>query len=135
MKFPAFSNYRMLAIALVSILVVIITFVLIKKYKTKTESFDPNEKKNLLFFKASWCGHCTRFKPVWDSVVSECNSNDKYSNVDFLELDVDEEETKPYMEKHQVRGFPHVVLLNGNSEHVFTGNRTQDELIKFIEEN
>lgn len=134
MKFPVFSNYRVLAISAISLTMVLVIFLLVKKYKSKKESFDPNEQKTVMFFKASWCGHCTRFKPVWDSVVSECNSTDKYSNVDFLELDVDEEETKPYMEKYQVRGFPHVVLTNGDTEHIFTGNRTKDELISFIEE-
>lgn len=135
MKLPVFSNYRVLAISIVSITMVLAIFLLVKNYKSKKESFDPNEQKNVLFFKARWCGHCTRFKPVWDTVVSECNSNDKYNNIDFLELDVDEEETKPYMEKYKVRGFPHVVLTKGDTEQVFTGNRTKDELISFIEEN
>jgi thiol-disulfide isomerase/thioredoxin len=136
MKYPAFSNNRILIITVVSLCFLLGTYLLVKKYKSKAETFQPNDHKTLLFFKAQWCGHCTRFKPVWDSVVSECNSNDRYKNIDFIEMDVDEEETKPYMEKHQVRGFPHVVMTKPDgAEKVFAGNRTSDELLSFIEEN
>ena len=90
--------------------------------------------KTLIFFKANWCGHCNRFKPVWDEFVSECKA--KNEPTQLLELDIDEEATKPLMQKHNVRGFPHVVLTGENQEDVvFTKNRTKEDLFAFLTEN
>jgi thiol-disulfide isomerase/thioredoxin len=100
----------------------------------KTETFNgESETKTLMFFKADWCGHCTRFKPVWDEFKQECNI--KYPNVSLKELNIDDEASKPLMEKHNVRGFPHVVLTGENTEDVvFNKNRTKEDLIAFIQE-
>lgn len=104
----------------------------------KKETFDVDEElrapKTMIFFRANWCGHCQRFKPVWDEFVIESQSNPK---IDMLELDIDLPDSKPYMEKHHVRGFPHLVLVDNvkNSEVVFDRNRTKDDLLSFIKEN
>jgi thiol-disulfide isomerase/thioredoxin len=99
----------------------------------KTEGFNTDANKKLLFFKADWCGHCTRFKPVWDEFKEE--SKTKYPNVELMELNIDNEESKPLMQKHNVRGFPHVVLTSENTDDVvFTRNRTKEDLLAFIQE-
>lgn len=107
------------------------------KTKQPKETFSGGESgnvKTLIFFKANWCGHCNRFKPVWDEFVSECKA--KNEPTQLLELDIDEESTKPLMQKHNVRGFPHVVLTGANVEDVvFTKNRTKEDLIAFLREN
>jgi thiol-disulfide isomerase/thioredoxin len=100
----------------------------------KTEGFNSDySDKTLMFFRADWCGHCTRFKPVWDDFKEECKQ--KYPNVELSELNIDEEASKPLMEKHNVRGFPHVVLVGKDVEDVvFTKNRTKEDLLAFIQE-
>lgn len=107
----------------------------IKNNKKAKELF--TSPKELIFFKANWCGHCQRFKPVWDEVVSECNKYDKYSHVRMTELDIDTDSAKPLMQKHNVRGFPHVVLVGEEStdDKVFQRNRTKEELLAFLDEN
>jgi thiol-disulfide isomerase/thioredoxin len=110
------------------------------KSKSPKEEFE-NGKKTLYFFKADWCGHCQRFKPVWDEVVDHCNTNhpDKYNGIELVELNIDKDETKPLMQKHSVRGFPHVVITDATdsteNDIVFNRNRTKEDLIAFIEEN
>tara|TARA_Y100000389_G_scaffold202919_1_gene249732 strand:- start:1280 stop:1600 length:321 start_codon:yes stop_codon:yes gene_type:complete len=102
------------------------------KSKT-TESFSDDSFKTLIFFKATWCGHCSRFKPVWDEFTKECEQKNEQTKL--LELDIDNEESKPLMEKHNVRGFPHVVLVQENKDDiVFTKNRTKDDLHAFLNE-
>ena len=105
------------------------------KQKNSKETFDGgnNNGKTLIFFKANWCGHCNRFKPVWDEFVTECKNNNE--STQLLELDIDKEESKPIMEKHNVKGFPHVVLTADNQEDVvFTKNRTKEDLIAFLKD-
>lgn len=103
--------------------------------KKSKETFDGHDNvKTLIFFKANWCGHCNRFKPVWDEFVTECKSKNEPTKL--VELDIDQEESKPLMEKHNVRGFPHVVLTSDNQDDVvFTKNRTKEDLIAFLKEN
>ena len=131
----------LVAIVAVCALLSVIGYFLSKKISSSpTEEFS-NDKKNLYFFKANWCGHCQRFKPVWDEVVEHCNSknSDKYAGVELVELDIDHEESKPLMQKHGVRGFPHVVITDSSestdTDVVFNRNRTKEDLIAFIEEN
>lgn len=94
-----------------------------------------NNQKKLMFFRAEWCGHCTRFKPVWDEFVSECTNTKMFPHVQIVELDIDQESTKPLMAKHNVGGFPHVVLTDANDENdvVYSGNRTKEDLIQFLQ--
>mgnify|MGYP006088563991 CR=1 FL=1 len=74
--------------------------------------------------------------PVEDTDSVEQQAVESTNNEQVKVDDVDEEETKPYMEKHQVRGFPHVVMTKPDgAEQVFAGNRTSDELLSFIEGN
>lgn len=122
-----------------TLLTVVIGFLVYTKYvknnKKAKELFTSTQE--LIFFKANWCGHCQRFKPVWDDVVNECNKQDKYSHVRMTELDIDSDAAKPLMQKHNVRGFPHVVLVGEESkdDKVFQRNRTKEELLAFLDEN
>jgi len=138
-----YKNPKLLAMIAGSIIVLLVLgYIVYSKTKSSspTEEFS-NDKLSLYFFKADWCGHCQRFKPVWDEVVEHCNSknSDKYSRVDLVELNIDDEASKPLMQKHGVRGFPHVVLTDSTDstekDVVFNKNRTKEDLIAFIEEN
>ncbi len=108
---------------------------LCKKEHTTTEPFNGGKSgnKTMFFFRADWCGHCTRFKPVWDDFKTE--SKKKFPDLELIELNVDDEASKPLMEKHNVRGFPHVVLTGDSMDDVvFNKNRTKEDLLAFIQE-
>jgi len=136
-----YQNKKVLvAIVAVCVLLSVLGYFLYKRVSASpTEEFS-NDKKTLYFFKANWCGHCQRFKPVWDEVVEHCNSknSDKYAGIELVELDIDQVESKPLMQKHGVRGFPHVVITDSSesteNDLVFNRNRTKEDLIAFIEE-
>lgn len=129
------NNRIMILIAAVVILGVML-YTCTRSKTTETEGFEGgSNQKMLLFFRANWCGHCTRFKPVWDEFKTECEQKSLFPNVNIIELDIDQESSKEKMAKHNVRGFPHVVLTDMNDENdvVYSGNRTKEDLIKFLE--
>jgi thiol-disulfide isomerase/thioredoxin len=138
-KSPKVIASSVALIVVVSILIYLIVSKFVKS-KSPTEEFS-NDKKTLYFFKADWCGHCQRFKPVWDDVVEHCNTKNpnNFKGIELVELNIDHEESKPLMQKHGVRGFPHIVITDASdsTEHdvVFNKNRTKEDLIAFIEEN
>ena len=133
-KIQQFIRSRYL-IFVVMFTIVFFVYIGVQCKKSKaTESFTYESTQTLLFFKANMCSHCTRFKPVWDAFVEECKKNNVKTAL--VEVDIEDEETKPLIEKHKVRGFPHVVLVEENKEDiVFTNNRTKEDLLAFLREH
>lgn len=139
--FATIDKKSMLIMIAVAIVITVVGYLVYKKMygssdTMATEMFDEPNKKVLIFFRATWCGHCTRFKPVWDDFCTAKAENSGLSQIDVLEVDVDKEESKPMLQKHNVRGFPHVVLTaDGSSDVVYSGNRTKEDLLSFLEKN
>ena len=129
---------KYLLIAGASLLVLLLSFVLYKCLcnKTSKETFTEDKEHELVFFYATWCGHCTKFKPVWQEFKTEFENTPESNNVDIKELNIDEEESKEYMQKYNVRGFPHVVCAkkDGSKESVFSNDRTKENLFVFVNE-
>jgi thiol:disulfide interchange protein len=90
----------------------------------------------MYFFRANWCGHCQRFKPTWDKFVDTCTSSEEHQNTEIVELDVDQPETKPLLEKYNVTGFPTIIMVNHNTQQkrVFQDERTEEALLKFMKQ-
>ena len=131
--FISLKNTTLLTIIGLVIVVALITCCMYCYRKKSKETFTGSEK-TLIFFKASWCGHCKRFQPVWDEFKQELEKEN--IPIKLAEYDVDDEATKPLLEAHNVRGFPTVLLEeNGKDDVVFTRNRTVDDLKSFCQEN
>lgn len=137
-KIPSLKKNEMMYLgsALLIIVLIAIGVMLYMKNKPKKEKFDANDRKVLYFFRAEWCGHCQRFKPVWDEFVHDAMTSSEFSNVEIVELDIDKEESKPLMKKHGVQGFPHVVLTGeSQADVVFHDARTKEALQQFLRNN
>lgn len=100
----------------------------------KMEGFEQITKPTLIFFRANWCGHCTRFKPTWDKFVDSANDADLISKIDLVELDVDKPEADAMKARCRVSGFPTISFLKDNDspDEKFTGDRTVDALMSFV---
>jgi thiol-disulfide isomerase/thioredoxin len=142
MKFGNISllkNNKMICLGLVFVVLLIVVgigLITYKKHYSNEEHFGSGAKKTLYFFRAEWCGHCQRFKPVWDDFVHDAMTSNDFPNIEIVELDIDKEESKPLVQKHNVHGFPHVVLAEeGNSDVVFNEARTKEALKQFCKNN
>jgi thiol-disulfide isomerase/thioredoxin len=122
---------------IISLIGILTLFILMKKHYAKKETFNQDSTYSLRFFKADWCGHCKRFKPIWDEFVNDCHATNPYPNLTLVEYDIDHPDSKPFVDKYNVRGFPHIVLTNDTNENeiVFKSNRTKEGLEQFIRES
>ncbi len=105
------------------------------KYKAKYVSLKNNKsmsgggnKKQVILFKAEWCGHCKNFKTTWEAISKAYNN--KY---EFITYDADKE--RNIFEKYKVDAFPTLILKNNEEIINYTGDRSVDDLKQFLDSN
>lgn len=85
----------------------------------------------LVDFWADWCGPCLFLDPVLKSVIPEY-----HGKVLLAKVDTDEDENMKLAGRHQVRGFPTVLLIeNGKEVARFSSARTKPFVREFIDTN
>ncbi len=85
----------------------------------------------LVDFWADWCGPCLFLDPVLKSVIPEY-----HGKVLLAKIDTEEDENMKLAGRHQVRGFPTVLLIeNGVEVARFSSARTKSFVREFIDTN
>jgi len=85
-------------------------------------------------FYASWCGHCKRLKPTWDSLGDHfVNVKDR---VVIAKMEAQENDL-PLSLPFQVSGFPTLKFKQAGTKEFmdYDGDRSLESLILFVEEN
>ncbi|KAJ1639328.1 thioredoxin-like protein [Pavlovales sp. CCMP2436] len=96
-----------------------------------SQNFDQtNQGTWLVNFSAPWCGHCKRLAPVYEKVAEHFHA-DRASAVRIAKMDATAE--TEIAERYNVVGFPSIVLLQGGTSHDFKGQRTFEEIVRFVE--
>eukprot|EP00013_Stygamoeba_regulata_P021053 CAMPEP_0177653488 /NCGR_PEP_ID=MMETSP0447-20121125/13764_1 /TAXON_ID=0 /ORGANISM="Stygamoeba regulata, Strain BSH-02190019" /LENGTH=236 /DNA_ID=CAMNT_0019156951 /DNA_START=56 /DNA_END=766 /DNA_ORIENTATION=- len=80
----------------------------------------------LVKFFAPWCGHCKRLAPLWEEMGD--------SITDFNVAKVDCTIHKKVQSEQGVRGYPTIKLFIDGKAHAYSGPRTKDAFIKFVNE-
>jgi thioredoxin 1 len=71
-----------------------------------------NSKYLVLDFSATWCGPCKRM----GQLIHELMEEDKYKDVVFCKIDVDNDEFESLTQKYKVSGIPHVVFFKNSKQ-------------------
>ncbi len=86
-----------------------------------------NALPTIILFKADWCSHCTKFKPVWAKTTELYNN--KYN---FVVYDADSNMNE--LKEYKVDSFPTVLVKNGSNVFPYNGDRTFEEFNNFLKE-
>lgn len=92
------------------------------------------DKDVFVEFYASWCGHCKRLKPTWDSL------GDHYAavkdRITIAKMEATENDIPPSV-PFRVTGFPTLKFKKAGSHEFidYDGDRSLESLIAFVEEN
>merc|ERR1711964_370120 len=96
-----------------------------------------DEKSDILVeFYAPWCGHCKKFKPEYEKLARKTKRYWKNKPIRLAMIDATNNEVDA-----PVKGFPTIVFYPGGKaakkgEFVkYEGNRDEDDLLEFLEEN
>jgi len=85
------------------------------------------KQPTLIWYWANWCGHCINMVPEWDKLIKNKNLPVKIKKIQDTEI--------KNLKIKPIEGFPTIRLYIKNKEIEFNGNRTANDIIKFINDN
>jgi thiol-disulfide isomerase/thioredoxin len=97
-----------------------------RKY-IKKEGFDG--QKELVLVHMEGCPHCVTLLPKWANAAKE-NKTD----INMRSVEMNEGDGPELCKKHDISGFPSILLLGGDGEKLedYNGERTKDGILGFL---
>lgn len=88
--------------------------------------------KKILKLSASWCTPCRAFAKTFNTV----RQMDNYKDIEFVELDIEDENNQAEVEKYKVRSVPTTVILDENDSEIYKvmGNIPLNDFTTIIDE-
>ena len=79
---------------------------------------------------ASWCGPCRVFANTFKKV----SEMEKYKDIEFKSIDIEEDEGELYVEKYNIRSVPTILLLDEDDNIIYklSGNIPLDDFVSMI---
>jgi protein disulfide-isomerase-like protein len=101
----------------------------VTSHKTTTTS----STYQLKLFYAPWCGHCQRFKPVFEKLPDYLKRESL--NVELVAVNGDEEDGRALCSQYNVSGFPTLVLETANGRRIeYDGDRSEEAIVNFLKQ-
>eukprot|EP00924_Labyrinthula_sp_SR-Ha-C_P015083 snap_masked-scaffold_9-processed-gene-7.45-mRNA-1 protein AED:1.00 eAED:1.00 QI:0/0/0/0/1/1/3/0/183 len=89
-----------------------------------------NEKINVIVFHASWCPHCKKFLPEFQSVAETIEKQGNPDNMVFGLVEI--EENHKLKARFKVDGIPVIYIFKNRRMFEFTQNRNAENLFRFL---
>jgi thioredoxin-like negative regulator of GroEL len=99
----------------------------VKELTDKTIS-SVKDAPTVTMFYASWCSHCTHFRPIYEEASRL--ANDAKVNIQFTAI-----ESSTYnsvVTDFNVKGFPTVILFKDGNQTVYDGRRVSSDIIEWL---
>ena len=104
-----------------------------KKRLNKQRGGGENQFK---IFYADWCGHCKVAKPDFEALVNESRQGGLNINGNIVKVEmINGEQNREQMSKHNVYGFPTLMLIKDGEQVDYSGNRTKEHIKEWISDN
>ena len=81
----------------------------------------------LMYFYMDGCGWCDKFSPTWKTLIKKNNKNKKVTMVK-----INGPNNLIMIKKYKVKTFPTIILLKDNKHYTYDGDRSLNDLLKFI---
>jgi len=119
------------------VLSVILVALLVYYYVIKRkENYQNDEDIKVVLFHVSWCGHCKKFLPEWQSLGNNIELNKHSCKVVEEQCDAqgNEDAPKRYNVEEKIEGYPTVILFKGDEIFEYPGARKADDISKWVQQ-
>ena len=90
-----------------------------------------NNECIFIFFYAPWCGHCQKFKPIFEETVKNAKEMNLSCNFAVVNSIKNEEISKQF----EVEGFPTLILITKGEKFIYENERNSGGIIKYIQKH
>eukprot|EP01023_Acetabularia_acetabulum_P033025 TRINITY_DN3088_c0_g1_i5.p2 TRINITY_DN3088_c0_g1~~TRINITY_DN3088_c0_g1_i5.p2 ORF type:complete len:493 (-),score=120.10 TRINITY_DN3088_c0_g1_i5:304-1782(-) len=98
---------------------------------TQFDELVTNKNDVLIEFYAPWCGHCKQLAPIYEKVGENFKEN---KSVTIAKMDATANDIPD--SRFNVKGFPTLYFVTGSNEVIqYSGDRSEADIIKFVEKN
>jgi len=117
---------------IVILMILFVLLVLLYVYRQSVSGLEGfADAKSLVICKAEWCGHCKKAAPEFEKLrAASPLSLNNGSAVTVRILDADED--KAEVAKYNIKGFPSILLVDGNNTQEYPGERTMEGIMAFL---
>lgn len=115
------------------LLLLIIIVIVAGGFYKRFEKFSNPPPPILKYFYMTSCPHCIDFNPIWEKLKTKVE-NEKI-NVTLVKYNIsDNGEGSEQAALYNVKGAPTIILDKNDVHNEYNGNRSVDDIIKFIKE-
>jgi len=90
-----------------------------------------DEKHNLMLFYKPSCSYCNEFLPVWYKIINNLPNHIIYEEINTEK----DEESKKKANQYKINTVPTLILNTGNKHNFYIGNRSYEDIERFLNKN
>jgi hypothetical protein len=124
------SSKTMKGLLIVFLIVVLFTSVFYGLKQFNQEGYEDTYDNSFILVHMTNCGHCQTLLPIWED-AEQSNT----TQITMRSVEMSEPEGSKLCEEHNITGFPTMILFKNNTSTNYSGERTKEGLLAFLEEN
>jgi thioredoxin-like negative regulator of GroEL len=102
------------------------------KINIENNNTNTNDSAKLKLYYTDWCGHCTKFKPIFDGKLKQMI---KSLNIPVKLEAIDCDKNPDEANKNNISGYPTLILEVNDKLIKYEGDREAEKIIEFIKKN